>query len=93
MTVRELLAEGLSMVRGRDVRIADIRHLDYFRSSHSFARLLVSLEGGEKLRVIAKRLRPGLKRYGNENEILTYARLLPSRQFGAPALYGSVYDE
>jgi len=92
-TLRDLLADGLSKARGHEARITGIRRLDYWRSSHSFARLIVSLEGGEHLQVVAKRHRPGRKRYGNECEILTYERLLADRRFGAPAVYCSVYDE
>src|SRR5205807_4296869 len=56
-------------------------------------RWWVTLDCGERLGVVFKRLRPGEKLYGNEREVLIYRALLGGQRFGAPALYASVYDE
>ncbi|GAC1465417.1 MAG: hypothetical protein PVSMB1_15120 [Gemmatimonadaceae bacterium] len=91
-TLRALLEHGLERDHASTGRIVSVARVGYFRSSHSCARLMVTFDNGEQLPVVAKRLRPGIKSHGNEQEVLTYRRLLRDRRFGAPALHGSVYD-
>ena len=89
----EVLELGLSAHFGRPVRIAGLRRRPLATSSHAIERLRVTLDSGERLRVVFKRLQPGEKLYGNEREVLVYRWLLDGERFGAPALYASVYDE
>jgi hypothetical protein len=89
----EVLELGLSAHFGRPVRIAGLRRRPLATSSHAIERLRVTLDSGERLRVVFKRLQPGEKLYGNEREVLIYRRLLDGGRFGAPALYASAHDE
>lgn len=91
-TLRSQLAEALSTARGQPVRVASIRRLVYLRSSHSTARLLVTLDDGEAITVVAKRLRRDRKSSDGGREILAYRDLLYQGRFGAPLLYASVHD-
>lgn len=88
-----VLQEGLSAFWGRAVSIAHIEREPLETSSHPVDRLYVTFHSGERLRVIFKRLHPGLKLYGNEREVLVYQKLLVGGRFGAPELYASLYDE
>jgi hypothetical protein len=90
---QRVLEEGLCAYFGRDVRIASVERKPLEVSSHHTDRLRVTLESGERPRVIFKRLQPGANLYdGNEREVLIYRKLLAGQRFGAPALYASLYD-
>jgi hypothetical protein len=93
-TPRDALEAGLTLQRGQPARILDLQHQPLeMRSSHPIDRLDVRLDSGERLRVVFKRLRRGRTGNGNGREVLIYRRLLEGRRFGAPMLYGSVYDD
>lgn len=87
------LEQGLRVSLGRPARIVDVcaTSMDTF-SSHPISRLRVTLDQGEQLAVIFKRLRPGPGK-DVRRELLTYGRLLPGQRFGAPMLYASLCDE
>src|SRR5262249_41573958 len=91
--LREVLEQGLSAHFGRPVRITGLQRRPLAISSHAIERLRVMLASGERLRVVFKQPQPGEKLYGNEREVLIYRRLLDGARFGAPALYGALYDE
>jgi aminoglycoside/choline kinase family phosphotransferase len=90
---RAVLEEGLCAFLGQPVRIRALtrRPLDE-RSTYPIDRLRVTLDSGERLSVIFKRLHPGAEGKGDRREVLIYRRLLAGQRFGAPALYASVYD-
>jgi aminoglycoside phosphotransferase len=92
-TSRGVLEEGLRAFFGRPLRIARVEREPLVTSSHPIERLRVTLDTGERLPVIFKRLRRGHKLYGNEREVLIYRQLLQGGRLGAPALYASVYDD
>jgi serine/threonine protein kinase len=87
------LEEGLSVHLGRKVRVAALEGgLLEAQSTHPIDRLRVTLTSGETVSVIFKRLVPRPRSKGGRREVLIYRRLLAGQRFGAPALYGSVYD-
>jgi aminoglycoside/choline kinase family phosphotransferase len=91
----EVLEAGLRVFLGRTVRIdaADRRDLEV--SSHPVERLRVTLDTGEQLKVVFKRLTTDVRPEpnGSRREVLVYRRLLAGGRFGAPAVYASVFDE
>jgi serine/threonine protein kinase len=91
---REILEEGLGQWLGRPVRINALEGAPLEEcSTYPIDRLRVTLDSGEQLPVIFKRLQAGEGRKGNRREVPIYRRLLAGRRFGAPALYASAYDE
>jgi hypothetical protein len=88
------LEEGLSRCFRRPLRVTAVaaRPLD-MQSTYPIERLQVTLDSGEVVPVIFKRLRaePGGK--GGRQEVPVYRHLLAERRFGAPLLYASLYDE
>jgi hypothetical protein len=92
-TPQAILEEGLRAFFGRPLRAVRVECQPLATSSHAIDRLRVTLNSGEQLSVMFKRLQPGHKLYGNEREVLVYRRLLQGSGLGAPALYASVYDE
>jgi len=92
-TPRQVLEAGLTLRRGRRVRVVALerRSLEA-RSTHPIERLNVRLDSGERLRLVFKRLRRGSTAKGNRREVLIYRRLLERRGFGAPTVYASIYD-
>jgi hypothetical protein len=91
---RAILEEGLGQWLGRAVRIDALEGAPLEASStYPIDRLRVTLDSGQQLPVIFKRLRAGAGLKGNRREVLIYRRLLAGRRFGAPALYASAYDE
>ncbi|MGI8588338.1 MAG: aminoglycoside phosphotransferase family protein [Chloroflexia bacterium] len=91
-TPRSVIEEGLSARLGRAVSVVIAGREAVGTSSHPIHRLHVTLDSGEWLPVIYKRLHRGLKQYGSEREVLVYRKLLARRRFGAPELYASLYD-
>jgi hypothetical protein len=90
----ELLGHGLSTCLGRPVcPVAIDRRPVAVRSTHPIDRLHVTLDSGERLPIIFKRLEPALGWKARRREVLIYRRLLASARFGAPALYASIHDE
>jgi serine/threonine protein kinase len=91
---RDVLEDGLRQWLSRPVRIAALEGgpLEAW-STYPIDRLQVTLDSGEQLPVIFKRLQAGAGPKGNRREVLIYRRLLADRRFGAPALYASFYDE
>lgn len=87
-----VLQRGLSERRGRPVRIpaTESGPLGGF-SSHPIHRLRATLDTGETLSTIFKRVQPGED--GRGNEVLVYRRLLSGCRFGAPDLYAHLHDE
>jgi serine/threonine protein kinase len=93
-TPRQLLEEGLGRWFDRPVRIASLNGEPLERrSTYPIDRLWVTLDSGEQLPVIFKRLQAAEGPKGNRREVLVYRRLLDGGRFGAPALYASAYDE
>jgi hypothetical protein len=91
---RAVLAAGLSERRGRPVRIEAVAATPLAtRSTHPIERLAVTLDTGERLPVVFKRLVWGPDNKHPWREPLVYRRLLAGGRFGAPELYASVYDE
>ncbi len=90
---REVLERGLSDLRGETVRIIEMsgEPMHTF-STHPIYRLRVTLDDGEELRVIFKRLRPQPDR-DTRGEVMMYRQLLAGRRFGAPELYASLHDD
>jgi hypothetical protein len=89
-----LLGDGLSTCFGRVVRIVALKSRPMaMRSTHAIDRLQVTLDSGERLPIIFKRLQRVTAWKGQRSEVLIYQRLLAGGRFGAPALYGSVRDE
>ena len=91
--VERILAEGLRDHFGRPVRIAELRSrfLDTF-STHPISRLNLTLDSGEHLTVIFKRLQPRPDR-DVRRRILIHRRLLADESLDAPTVYASVCDE
>jgi aminoglycoside/choline kinase family phosphotransferase len=91
--VEQILARGLRDYLGRPVRIAGLhsRFLDTF-STHPISRLTVTLDSGEQLTVIFKRLQPRPER-DVRRRILIHCRLLADGRLDAPTVYASVCDE
>ncbi|TCJ20783.1 aminoglycoside phosphotransferase family protein [Rubrobacter taiwanensis] len=87
-----VLERGLSERHRRPVRVTGVEcePLDTY-SSHPVYRLRATLESGEPLIAIFKRLRRDAD--GREREVLLYRRLLAGRRFDAPELYAALYDE
>jgi hypothetical protein len=93
-TPQEVLAQGLSQTRGERVRITAMEGEPLeSQSTYPIERLRVTLESGEQLPVIFKRLQAGEGPKGNRREVLVYQRLLAGGRFGAPVWYASTYDE
>ena len=89
-----LLGHGLSECLGRGVRIVAIESRPAAaRSTHPIDRLQATLDSGERLPIIFKRLEPVPAWKGQGREALIYQRLLAGCRFGSPALYASVHDE
>ena len=63
------------------------------RSTNQIGHLRVTLRSGECVPVVLKRYLPESKDVSNVKEILLYRDLLHGQRFGAPAFYGSVYDD
>ena len=92
--LRQILADGLSAYWHKLVHIACLKRRPLeSASTHAIDRLGVSLASGREFDVIFKRLYPMPEPKGGAREVLIYQRLLRGRRFGAPALYGSLYDE
>src|SRR5215211_8509040 len=91
--VEQILARGLSDHFGRPVGIAELhsRFLDTF-STHPISRLNLTLDSGEQLTVIFKRLQPRPDR-DVRRRILIHRRLLAAARLDAPTVYASVCDE
>ena len=91
--VEEILTRGLRNHFRRQVRIVELhsRFLDTF-STHLISRLYLTLDSGEQLTVIFKRLQP---RPGQDvhRRLLIYRRLLADERLDAPTVYASVCDE
>jgi aminoglycoside/choline kinase family phosphotransferase len=91
--VEEVLTRGLRDHFGRQVRIVELhsRFLDTF-STHLISRLYLTLDSGEQLTVIFKRLQP---RPGQDvrRRMLIYRRLLADERLDAPTVYASVCEE
>lgn len=88
----DILAQGLADRFGRPVRIVEARSrpLDTL-STHPISRLSLTLDGGERLTVVFKRLQPRPDR-DIGRWMLTYRRLLADTRLDAPAVYASAYD-
>lgn len=93
MTPEEVLERGLANHFGRPAQIVEVdaEPLGSF-STQPISRISVTLDGGEKLPVIFKRLEPKPEKDAR-GEVLTYERLLAGKRFGAPELYASLCDE
>src|SRR5687767_8382881 len=91
--VEQILARGLRDHFGRPVGIAELhsRFLDTF-STHPISRLNLTLDSGEHLTVIFKRLQPRPDR-DVRRRILIHRRLLADGRLDAPTVYASVCDE
>jgi aminoglycoside/choline kinase family phosphotransferase len=92
--VKEALAQGLREHFGRAVRIVELRSksLGAFISTHPIWRLRLTLDSGEQLTVIFKRLQPRPDR-DVRRRILIHQRLLADGRLDAPTVYASVCDE
>lgn len=90
---KEVLERGLGEYFGRPVDIVRVEEgsSDIF-SSHPIRRLRVSLDSGERIPVIFKRIEPD-GATSREREVLLYERLLSGRRFGSPEMYASLRDE
>ncbi len=101
----ETLEQGLSRLRGRSVRIREIRR-EFLRSSSSFRteRLHVVLDGGNPLRVFFKDLNPEhqmdkartVREFGlasSHRELQMYQSVLSPAHFGTLHLYASRWDD
>jgi aminoglycoside/choline kinase family phosphotransferase len=91
--VQEILARGLGDHFGRPVHVVELhsRFLDMFRT-HPISRLHLTLDSGEQLTVIFKRLQPRADR-DVRRRILIHRRLLADKRLDAPTVYASVCDE
>ena len=90
----EVLARGLREHFGRPVRIVELhtRFLtDTFRT-HPIYRLRLTLDCGERLAVIFKRLQ-SQQDEDVRREVMVYRRLLAGGRFDAPIVYASLCDE
>ena len=92
--VKEVLVGGLREYFGRPVRIVELhsRFLGRFISTHPISRLRLTLDSGEQLAVIFKRIQPRPDR-DVRRRILVYQRLLADRHLDAPTVYASLCDE
>jgi hypothetical protein len=92
--VGEILTRALRDHFGRPVRIVDLnsKFLDDMFSTHPISRLHLTLDSGEQLTVIFKRLRPRPDR-DVRRRILIHRRLLADERLDAPTVYASVCDE
>ena len=101
----ETLEEGLSRLRGRPVRIRQMRR-EFLRSSSSFRteRLHVVLDGGDPLRVFFKDLNPEhqlekartVREFdlaSSRRELQMYQSILSPPRFGTLHLYASRWDD
>lgn len=101
----ETLEQGLSRLRGRPVRIREIRR-EFLRSSSSFRteRLHVVLDGGNPLRVFFKDLNPEhqmdkartvreFSLASSHRELQMYQSVLSPAHFGTLHLYASRWDD
>jgi hypothetical protein len=93
MTPSRALEEGLAACLGRRLRVTGMECRPLEASTHPIDRLRVTLDSGEQLPVVFKRLRAEDDPKGHRREVLVYRRLLTGRRFGAPLAYASVYDE
>lgn len=92
--VRAALAAGLGAALGRPVTIASLQSAPLAsRSTYPIDRLHLTFDTGEQRNIIFKRFVPNIELKDGQREILIYERLLRGRRFGAPAVYGSVYDD
>src|SRR3712207_1930929 len=92
--VEEALARGLRNHFGRPVRIVEL-HSNFLAdtfSTHLIYRLHLTLDGGERLDVIFKVLRPQQDEDACR-EVLIYRRLLGGGRFDAPTVYASLCEE
>ncbi len=92
LSPQDVLQHGLSSRFQRSVRIACMDGQRKTRSTNPIDRLCVTLDSGERLQVIFKRLRHGPEPKGHRREVLIYRRLLAGQRFGAPEVYASLYD-
>jgi hypothetical protein len=90
----EVLTRGLRNHLGRPVRITEMhsRFLGDMFSTHPISRLSLTLDSGEQLTVIFKRLQRRLDR-DVRRRILIHRRLLADERLDAPQVYASVCDE
>src|SRR4051794_6139903 len=93
----QVLEEGLGVFYGHPSRIVSVESLSFeLCSTHPIERLLVTLDSGNQLQVIFKRILPELEdSTSDRREVLVYRKLLAQpcgSRFGAPALYASRYD-
>ena len=92
--VGEVLERGLSEHYGRRVHIVEL-HSEFLAdltSTHPIYRLRLTLDRGERLALIFKRLKPQQDE-DVRREVLIYRRLLADGHFGAPEVYASHCDE
>jgi Phosphotransferase enzyme family len=92
--VKEILARGLQTHFGKPVRIVDLHSTflaDTF-GTHPIYRLHLTLDGGDRLALIFKWLRPQQDE-DVRREVLVYRRLLMDGRFDAPTVYASLCDE
>jgi len=93
-TPRQVLEAGLTLRRGRPIRVVALeRRALEARSTHPIERLSVRLDSGERLGLVFKRFRRRSTAKGSQREVLIYRRLLERRGFGAPTVHASVYDD
>jgi serine/threonine protein kinase len=91
---QDVLEDGLRRWLRRPLRIAALEGVPLEAwSTYPIDRLQVTLDSGEQLPVIFKRLQAGEGLKGSRREVRIYRRLLAGQRFGAPALYASLYDE
>jgi hypothetical protein len=92
--VEAVLARGLQNHFGRPVRIVEL-HSTFLAdtlSTHPIYRLHLTLDRGERLAVIFKRLKPQPDE-DPHREVLVYRRLLANGRFEAATVYASLCDE
>ncbi|AFZ29509.1 aminoglycoside phosphotransferase [Gloeocapsa sp. PCC 7428] len=89
-TVAAVLEQGLCEYFGQSVQIQQITStaLDNY-STHPIHRLQVTLNTGQQISTIFKRLRQDVRQ---GREVLLYQRLLVGQRFGAPQLYAGLCD-
>lgn len=97
--IATIVADALSAHRGPPIQITDLQVRPEACSTHPLDRLRVTLDSGERLALVWKRLQPDSERKsgdlladGNPREVLIYRRLLARSRFGAADLYASHYD-
>lgn len=93
VSVKQVLGGGLSRHLGRRVRVTGLsgRSMGTF-SSHPISRLAVTLDDGDELPVIFKRLKPHPDK-DVRREVRLYQRVLAGGRFGAPMLYAALCDD